>query len=146
MAGRIKLKKRKPKKLNTPRKKRVEKNQASPLQIIETGPAKLASPEEVLYDPSLVPKQREFVSNRCSSFTKNGTRCKLNTLKGTKCWIHLMKEENLRVKHYNLFPSNTKGNKNFGLFSGKKPFKIKKLFLTLVKKVQFLLKVILYFN
>jgi len=44
------------------------------------------------------PKQREFVSSRCSSFTKNGTRCKLHTLKGTKCWMHLMKEDNLRVK------------------------------------------------
>jgi len=79
---------------------------------------------EPLNEPSteLPANKREFVSNRCSSLTKNGTRCKLHTLKGTKCWMHLMKEDNLRVKKSNLFPDNTKGNKNFGLFSGKKPF------------------------
>ena len=31
-----------------------------------------------------------------------------------------MKEDNLRVKKSNLFPGNIKGNKNFGLFAGKK--------------------------
>ena len=47
------------------------------------------------------PNKREFVSNRCSSLTKNGNRCKLNILKGAKCWMHLMKEDNLRVKKSN---------------------------------------------
>ena len=77
---------------------------------------------EPLNEPSneLPGNKREFVSNRCSSLTKNGTRCKLNTLKGTKCWMHLMKEDNLRVKKSNLFAGNIKGNKIFGLFSGKK--------------------------
>jgi len=110
MTGRIKLKKRKRKRINEPRKK-VVKNHGSSLQIINNESSN-----------ELTPNKREFVSNRCSSLTKNGIRCKLNTLKGTKCWLHLMKEDNLRVKKSNLFPANTKGNKNFGLFSGKKSF------------------------
>ena len=56
---RIKLRKRKRKRINKPRKK-VVKTQASPLQINEMGPAKLASPEGVLYEPSneLPPNKR----------------------------------------------------------------------------------------
>jgi len=65
-------------------------------------------------------RQREFVSNQCSSKTAKGVRCKRKTLKGTKCWTHLMREDNLRVKKSYLFSENSQGNKNFGLFSAKK--------------------------
>ena len=82
---------------------RVKRTKGLDLQITDNNPSPL--------------KQREFMSNRCSSFTKNGTRCKLKTLKGSKCWQHMLKEDNLRVKKSNLFSGYT-GR----LFSGKKPF------------------------
>ena len=104
---------------------------------------------EPLNEPSteLPANKREFVSNRCSGLTKNGTRCNLNTLKGTKCFQHLMKENNLRVKHSNLLLVTQKEIKILGYFQVKNHLaKIKKLFITLELNQMFLLKVIMYFN
>ena len=53
-------------------------------------------------------------SLRCKSMTLKNTRCKKITKRTDKCWIHLLKNDNLRIKKSSL------PNAGLGLFAGRK--------------------------